>query len=62
MYTRSCATEMLRYADLVLDRLDLRDLVQLQIGYIGAHPFYHEATLLSLKLIVAFVPVTRTVD
>lgn len=53
---------MLRYADLVLDRLDLRDLVQLQIGDVGAYPFYREATLLPFKLIVALVPVTGTID
>lgn len=53
---------MLRYADLVLDRLDLHDLVQLQIGDIGAYSFNYEVTLLSLKFIVALVPVTRTID
>jgi len=32
---------MLRYTNFVFDRLDLRDLVQLQIGNVGAYSLYH---------------------
>lgn len=53
---------MFRYADLVPHRLDLRDLIQLQIGDIGADPFYYKVTFLPLELVVVLVPVTRTID
>lgn len=61
MYTRGCAAEMFRYPDFVLDWLDLHDLVQSQIGYICAYPFYHEAIVLFPKFIVVLVPMTRTI-
>lgn len=60
--TCGCATQMFRNPDFVFDGLDLRDLVQLQIGDVGAHSLYREVTPLPLELIVVLVPVTRTID
>jgi len=39
--TCGCAAEMLRYANFAFDRLDLRDLVQLQIGNVGTYSPNH---------------------
>lgn len=61
-YTRSRAAQMFRYPDLVFDWLNFHDLVQSQIGDVGAHSFYCEAIVLLPKFIVALVPMTRTVD
>lgn len=62
LYTSGCPAEMFRYPDFVFDCLDFQDLVQLQIGNIGAHPFYYETILFPPKFIVSLVPMTRTVD